>query len=128
MLGRRVLSFSGQISRRHISVVSPATKQVVAELNSDTAETVKQKAKNSRVAQSSWKNVPLSDRIAAIKQFRDALANPDTISQFAQDLSAETGKPVSQAAGEIKGTLGRIDFFTEHVENVLQPVNLPARG
>jgi acyl-CoA reductase-like NAD-dependent aldehyde dehydrogenase len=90
---------------------------VINELAEDTPATVADKYTRARRAQPSWSRVPLSDRIAAVRKFRDLLgANR---AELALTLTREMGKPVKQAQNELNAMPGRIDFFLQHTAAVL---------
>jgi acyl-CoA reductase-like NAD-dependent aldehyde dehydrogenase len=100
-----------------MKIVNPATEEVINELAEDTPATVADKYTRARRAQPSWSRVPLSDRIAAVRKFRDLLgANR---AELALTLTREMGKPVKQAQNELNAMPGRIDFFLQHTAAVL---------
>lgn len=70
-----------------------------------------------RAAQEKWAREPLTTRIQAIRKFRQLLE--ERRETLAEKLTDEVGKPINQARNELKGTLGRIDFFVEHVADNL---------
>ena len=98
-------------------VINPATEEVVAELLQPGSESVALAVAGARAAQSAWSERPLSARIQALKSFRDGVeANAAAL---ARTLTVEVGKPLSQASGEVRGTIGRLDFFIEKAAEVL---------
>ena len=101
-----------------INVVNPANSQTIAQLESDTAETVAQKAKDSRAALQEWKETSVQTRLNCLRGFGQLLEQQDE--QCAADLTSETGKPFNQALGEVRATQGRLEFFLKHAEDVLQ--------
>lgn len=102
-----------------LTIHNPATGTVLRELPADDAASVVTKAAAARRAQKAWAARPFAERKAIIQRFRDLLAErKDTL---ALTQSAETGKPISQARGEIGATPGRIDFFLDHVAAEMQP-------
>ncbi|MGD1942378.1 MAG: aldehyde dehydrogenase family protein [Leptolyngbyaceae cyanobacterium] len=110
-----------------LSIMNPATAALIAEIAVDQAADVQRKAAIARTAQPQWATRPLTERIAYIQQFRNLLQQQQ--SRLADLLTAETGKPVTQAAAEISTTLERIDFFTAQVASVMADVTAhPATG
>ena len=100
-----------------LEVINPANGAPIAELATDSPETVAAKYAAARVAQPAWAAVPLAHRIEMLQRFRAAIvANLDKLSAI---LTAEVGKPIKQARNEINGLLGRIDFFLEHAPATL---------
>ena len=95
-----------------LEVINPANGAAIAELATDSPDTVAAKYAAARAAQPAWAAVPLEHRIEMLQRFRAALvANLDKLAAI---LTAEVGKPIRQASNEINGLLGRIDFFVEH--------------
>ena len=92
-----------------LTILNPATGTVIREMLSSSTADVSDAVSRARAAQTTWSSTPMAQRIAILRRFRDALVERQD--QSAMTLSAETGKPISQARGEIGATPGRIDFF-----------------
>lgn len=101
-----------------MNIINPATGKVIHEVAEDTAGSVSDKVAAARAAQPAWAAVPLKKRIAAVAQFKELLAQRKN--ELAATLTAEMGKPLGQALGEVNATGDRILFFLDHVEAVLQ--------
>ncbi|HHZ82179.1 MAG TPA: aldehyde dehydrogenase family protein [Flavobacteriales bacterium] len=80
--------------------------------------TLKEKLEKAKRAQKVWSKEDLKTRINWIPVYKKLLL--DNVDELAGILSAEMGKPVSQAVGEIKGATGRLDFFYENSEKYLE--------
>ncbi|MEO0374156.1 MAG: aldehyde dehydrogenase family protein [Cyanobacteria bacterium P01_A01_bin.17] len=102
-----------------ISVFNPATEELIKEIPVDDSAAVAQKVQHARSAQPAWAALPLSERIRALERFRDLLIQQ--VETLTATMTAETGKPISQSKSEILATPQRIDFFCEHVAQVLTP-------
>ncbi|EKU99050.1 NAD-dependent aldehyde dehydrogenase [Leptolyngbya sp. PCC 7375] len=100
-----------------ISVINPATEELIKEIPVDDSVIIADKVQQARAAQPAWAATPLADKIAAIKTFRDLLV--ERADSLAATLTAETGKPITQAKNEVLSTPQRIDFFIENVAQVL---------
>ena len=101
-----------------IKVTNPATGKSIKEVPSASPIDVKNGYKLAREAQYEWATCNYETRAASIRNFRNLLEQEqDHCSQL---LSNEMGKPVSQARNEIKGTLGRIDWFLSHTQPLLE--------
>ncbi|PCH34727.1 NAD-aldehyde dehydrogenase [Wolfiporia cocos MD-104 SS10] len=73
-------------------------------------------------AQKAWRAVPLEERIAIGRRFMDEFrAMGDEIPA---ELSAQMGRPVSQCAGEVRGTLDRAAYMLDIAEGALADVSL----
>jgi acyl-CoA reductase-like NAD-dependent aldehyde dehydrogenase len=100
-----------------MKIINPATEETVTDVDEDKPATVTDKYARARRAQPSWARVSLSDRIAAVRRFRDLLATHKA--DLALTLTREMGKPVKQAHNELGAMPGRIDFFLQHTAAVL---------
>lgn len=100
-----------------MDIVNPATGEVIAEVADDTPEAVAAAVAAARAARPSWSAVPLAERVAVLRRFRAAIDRRSP--ELADTLTAETGKPVTQARNELAGVGPRIDFFCDHVEETL---------
>ncbi|ETV96960.1 hypothetical protein H310_09814, partial [Aphanomyces invadans] len=70
-------------------------------------------------AQREWASVSLDERKAICTKWTDVLnANIDTI---ATDISRQMGKPLSQAVGEVKGTIQRAKIMIGLADRALAP-------
>ena len=100
-----------------LSVINPATEKLIKEISVDDSAAIANKVKRAHGAQPVWAAKPLAERIEAIKKFRNFLV--EQADSLAATLTAETGKPITQAKNEILGTPPRIDFFVENVAKVI---------
>jgi len=92
-----------------MKISNPADGTVITEVTADNATAVRRKYELARAGQAKWAKVPLKKRLAAIAAFRERIvAMQETL---ARTLTHEVGKPIRQSRNEIKGLLGRIDFF-----------------
>lgn len=100
-----------------MKIINPATEAVVKEVADDNTASIQSKFDSAKTAQKAWAKVPLKERIAYIAKFNELmLADADRI---AAELTAEVGKPLGQAKGEINGGVGRSKFFVENSEKYL---------
>ena len=111
-----------------LNVINPATGEPVVTLPADDAASVHSKYVDARAVQREWVQVPLEERLDAIRRFRAAIE--DQIDYLALTLTTETGKPIAQARNELRGLLPRIDFFLEETPGALraEDVLIDAKG
>jgi acyl-CoA reductase-like NAD-dependent aldehyde dehydrogenase len=100
-----------------MKIVNPATEESLAEVAEDSPAAVAEKYQRARHAQPSWARVPLAERIAAVRRFRDLLGTNKA--ELALTLTREMGKPLKQAHNELNAMPARIDFFLQHTASVL---------
>lgn len=96
-----------------LTVINPATGNVLRELPADDAASVTRKAAMARRAQPGWAQRPLAERIGILRRFRDLLV--ERRDHLSCTMTAETGKPITMSRKEIGATPGRVDFFLENV-------------
>jgi len=101
-----------------MKILNPATGAVLADIPEATPTSVREKAARAKADQSTWAKTRLPDRLEVVRRFRALLV--DRKEKLAQTLTSEVGKPIVQSRNEIDGTLGRIDYFLEHVPTVLR--------
>ncbi len=101
-----------------LDIHNPATGALITRLAALDAAAVAAKAQAARAAQPAWARQPISERLGLVQRFRDAVAA--NIDSLAATLTAEVGKPISQARNELMGLLPRIDFFLERSESSLR--------
>ncbi|CEL53009.1 aldehyde dehydrogenase [Rhizoctonia solani AG-1 IB] len=73
-------------------------------------------------AQKAWKNVSLEDRLKIGQKFVEEFKAMDN--DIPLELTKQMGRPVSQNAGEIRGTLERANYMLSIAEKSLAPVEL----
>ena len=95
-----------------LSIINPATETLIETIPSDDRTMVQLKAAAALSAQPAWATRPLSERVAAIERFQTLLREQQA--DLAATLTAETGKPITQAKAEIHAASERIAFFTRH--------------
>lgn len=100
-------------------IYDPATGNPRQTVVPDTPEQIAEMVAAARAAQPAWSARPLADRIAALRRFRDLIAA--RAEALAVILTNDTGKPITQARGEVRATPGRIDWFIEQIEAALAP-------
>jgi acyl-CoA reductase-like NAD-dependent aldehyde dehydrogenase len=102
-----------------LKITNPANGRPVATLPADDLASVKAKVAAARAAQPAWAKVPLKKRLEAIARFRAAIIAQTE--ELAAILTTEMGKPITQSRNELKGLVGRLDFFLEETARTLRP-------
>ena len=97
---------------KKLSVINPATEEIITEINTDNEESINKKFFQLKEAQPAWASVSLENRIACIEKFYALLEeNKD---ELANTLTSETGKPLQQSHNELNGARSRIKFFIDN--------------
>jgi acyl-CoA reductase-like NAD-dependent aldehyde dehydrogenase len=94
-----------------LTIRNPANGQTIAELPTDTADTIAAGYLRAREAQPAWAATGLPQRLACLRRFRDGIVRETE--RLAAILTAEVGKPIRQSRNELAGLLGRLDFFLD---------------
>jgi acyl-CoA reductase-like NAD-dependent aldehyde dehydrogenase/gamma-glutamyl-gamma-aminobutyrate hydrolase PuuD len=111
------LSAVRETNMETLSVINPATEEIIAELNIDTQQSLQEKSALLKAAQPGWYRVPLQKRVEIIKTFSELLEKK--VEHLAAVLTSEVGKPLQQSRNEINGARTRIKWLTEHAEKYL---------
>ena len=109
-----------------LKIMNPATQQLIAELDEDTADTVKAKVAAARAAQPTWWGTPFEARKSAIAKWKMLVA--ENKERLARTLTAEMGKPLQQALNELNALPGRVDFFLGNAASVLEDEIVSSAG
>jgi acyl-CoA reductase-like NAD-dependent aldehyde dehydrogenase len=97
-----------------LKIFNPANGKLLKEMPEDSPTEIAQKAKAARAAQPAWAAKPIVERLAILKKFGELVVSKTAA--LALTLTDEVGKPITQSRNELKGLLGRLDFFLENTE------------
>ncbi|OBZ80230.1 D-glyceraldehyde dehydrogenase (NADP(+)), partial [Choanephora cucurbitarum] len=100
-----------------IKVISPSDQKVVLEVPVLTQAQVDEAVERSAKAFTSWKQVPLKERIAIFQKFCDLFEQKkDTV---AASITSQMGRPIRYGHGEVKGVLERANYMISVAEEAL---------
>src|SRR5690606_8940838 len=94
---------------KHIDVINPATQQPVAACPVASVEQLEDAIRLARRAFPAWSGTPLDKRRALIRAVADGIEN--RIEPLSALLTAEQGKPLSQAKFEIQRSCALLRHF-----------------
>lgn len=100
-----------------MNITNPATGALITTIKEDTSESIGKKYNQVRQGQIEWVATPLSERLAAIRQFSELLTSE--ADELALTLTREMGKPLNQSHNELRGAQGRIQYFLDNAERWL---------
>lgn len=103
-----------------LKVINPATEALVKELDTDTVDSLKKRYERAKSAQVEWAKRSFKERAQILSKFSELLVAD--VDRVAKEQSLETGKPISQAKGEVKSTPNRVKYFVENFESTLAPI------
>lgn len=109
-----------------IKCVSPVDGSIFAERAAMSLEQGRESFARAKAAQDTWETTPLAERTAILGRAVDYfIANRDEI---ALEISWQMGRPVSQAAGEIRGLEERARHMLSIAPKALAQEELPTNG
>jgi acyl-CoA reductase-like NAD-dependent aldehyde dehydrogenase len=95
-----------------LQIINPATGRLLEELDEDTPETLRRKARVAREHQPEWAARPVAERVECARRFGELLAAEKDA--LAATLTSEVGKPLQQSVNELNAMAARIDFFVRN--------------
>ncbi len=105
------------MSATHLDIINPATEEIIASIQKDTAASVSEKLELLQKGQAVWKNTKLEDRIAIIKKYHELLERDIEI--LSNTLTEEVGKPLQQSRNEVNGSRSRIAWMLDNAAKYL---------
>ncbi|OWY20491.1 aldehyde dehydrogenase [Sphingobacteriales bacterium UPWRP_1] len=100
-----------------MDIINPATEEVLAQVQTDTAATLQQKYLELRHAQPHWAAAGLKLRTAILETFYQLLEQEKEA--LATILTSEVGKPLQQSRNEVTGARTRIRWMLNNAETYL---------
>jgi succinate-semialdehyde dehydrogenase/glutarate-semialdehyde dehydrogenase len=96
---------------------NPHNDEEVGAYSALTSEELNQKLSDASSAFKEWRQKPLSHRTKLLKKAGDVLR--DNRDEYAQMITLEMGKPISEAKSEIEKCAWVCDYYAEHAEEFL---------
>lgn len=100
-----------------MKIINPATEEIIAELEEDSAQTIESKFRVLGPAQKTWQETSLQSRLDIMNRFSSLLE--ENLEELAAILSSEVGKPLQQSRNEINGARTRIKWLTQNAAKYL---------
>jgi succinate-semialdehyde dehydrogenase/glutarate-semialdehyde dehydrogenase len=99
-----------------LAVTNPATGDVVAEVASCGTLETRRAIEAAQTAQISWRNKTVKERSAVLRKWFNLMM--ESQEDLAQILTAEQGKPLAEARGEIAYGANYIEWFAEEGKRI----------
>ena len=99
-----------------IEVVNPATSELIDTVPNVTEEDVNKAVEVAEIEQKKWAEVPIHERADKLYKFVDLIE--ENKERLAQLLTAETGKPIKEARGEIANVRIGVRAFIERAKHL----------
>ncbi|QDV08016.1 Succinate-semialdehyde dehydrogenase [NADP(+)] [Planctomycetes bacterium Poly30] len=111
---------------RLIQDLDPATGELIDSVPCAGEDEVRAAVARARAAQPSWAAVPIEERAAALERFGAALGKD--AGALGQTLTAEMGKTLKSAVGEVRGYASGVEGDAEQVVAALRPIEYDTKG
>lgn len=110
-----------------LDVLDPATGHTIARVASATTEDVERAIEAAGEAFPAWAALPAPQRSQALRRWYDLIL--EHVDELAAILTAEQGKPLREAAGEIRYGAGFIEWYAEEAKRLYgETIPTNARG
>src|SRR5882762_4511462 len=113
--------------RASIESINPTTEEVIATFEQFTPAQVEQALVEADAAFHQWRRQRFAERSAAMRRAAELLRSRKA--RYAGPITAEMGKPITQAEAEVEKCAWVCEDFADHAERFLarQPVQTNAR-
>lgn len=99
-----------------LDVINPANGEVIAQVASCGTDETRRAIEAAQVAQIGWSRTPIKERSAILRRwFNLMMENQEDLAQI---LTAEQGKPLAEARGEIAYGASYIEWFSEECKRI----------
>lgn len=104
-------------SDEHIEVLNPANGTLVAKAANGSATDANEAVEAAAIAFKSWSKMPAKERSKVLRRWYDLIL--ENANDLGALMTAEQGKPLSEAIGEIHYGAGFIEFYAEECKRVM---------
>ncbi|MFY1668310.1 aldehyde dehydrogenase family protein [Pseudomonas sp. Pseu.R1] len=117
---------SQHVSSTHAVSLNPATGKVFAQYPFETAADLEQSLTRAAAGFKAWRKQPVSARADQLRSIAKALRK--NAEALAQMMTAEMGKPIAQARGEVEKTAVTCEWYAENGPAMLAPETTPVEN
>jgi len=103
--------------RSHMDAVNPATDERIESYEEDSADEVEEALTRANDAFAEWRERPIREREELLSNAADVLRDRER--EFAEVMTREMGKPITQAEGEVEKCAWACDHYAEHASAYL---------
>ena len=104
-------------------VTNPATDEVLASLSMCGRKETKRAIESAQRAQTEWRERPAKERAALLHAWKQEILS--NLEDLAQLITAEQGKPLAEARGEITYGASYIEWFAEEAKRIYGDTIVP---
>ena len=111
---------------RTITTVNPATGATLSSYPAWTDDQIERAVAEGAVAAADWGRQPLEARVAAVRRLAEELRQQKNT--FASLITAEMGKPLAEAAGELEKSAVTAEYYADQAETILGDEQVQIEG
>ena len=106
-----------------MDVINPATEKQVTSYEQHTSEEVEEKLQQASSSFTEWRSRSIREREQLLSNVADVLR--DNKSTYAEQMTTETGKPITQARAEVEKCAWVCEHYAEHASSYLDSTTHP---
>lgn len=99
--------------------VNPSNNEVLGEVEVSTGEEISAKVKSARLVQQSWREMGIEGRNKILRNFYDLIEKNKQ--ELAELQATEMGMIISEAVGDIEGSVEYLRWYSDHAAEHLAP-------
>ena len=107
-----------------MDVINPATEKQVTSYEQHTSEEVEEKLQQASSSFTEWRSRSIREREQLLSNVADVLR--DNKSTYAEQMTTETGKPITQARAEVEKCAWVCEHYAEHASSYLDSTTHPS--
>lgn len=97
-------------------LVSPSSGKVIAQVPDQTVQDAQNAVERSVKAFATWRKTSVYERSALLRKFNDLMLRD--VDEIARLIASEMGKPVTEAAGEVKYAASFLEWYAEEAKRI----------
>ncbi len=101
---------------------NPYTEELIREFPSHDRDSIEARLATARLAFLRWRETTFAERARALRTVAETLR--DELDDYARLITQEMGKPIKQARAEIEKCARGLEYFAEHAEGMLNPIEV----
>lgn len=101
---------------------NPYTEELIREFPSHDRDSIEARLATARLAFLRWRETTFAERARALRTVAETLRN--ALDDYARLITQEMGKPIKQARAEIEKCARGLEYFAEHAESMLSPIEV----
>jgi succinate-semialdehyde dehydrogenase/glutarate-semialdehyde dehydrogenase len=101
---------------------NPYTEELIREYPSHDWDSIEARLAVARLAFLRWRETTFAERARALKAVAESLR--EDRDEYARLITQEMGKPIKQARAEVEKCARGLDYFAEHAESMLSPIEV----